>query len=357
MDNLTTSGEQTNVLVFFGQRRVGKSSLLYHLTDTPLRERFVFAFIDCQGFSDLDMGKVLYSIAERIWTGMIESNFQFVKPDLATFERDTSLALDHYLDAVEEVIGPRKVLLMFDEYEYLEYKVQDGSLSLQIFNKLRNLMQHRDRTLAFIFVGTHRLTELNEDYWSFLFNIALYHEIGPLSREEGRRLVCEPVDGYLRYDDLAVEKILRVTGSHPYFIQVTCRLVINYCNKEKRSYVTLADINEILKEAVEGSAAHVQYLFRKYANSLEQEVLALLSGVLDESKLSAGVHEILKAAEENGVQIGRKEVLSVLSTLKSKRLIREEGQKRGELFSFEIELLRIWIKEHVVLQKGILSVG
>ena len=39
---------------------------------------------------------------------------------------------------------------MFDEYEYLEYKVKDGTVSAEIFNKLINLMQHRNKSFAFV---------------------------------------------------------------------------------------------------------------------------------------------------------------------------------------------------------------
>jgi hypothetical protein len=245
---------------------------------------------------------------------------------------------------------------MFDEYEFLEYKAKDGSVSPEIFNKLRNLMQHRNKKIAFIFVGTHRLTELTEDYWSFLFNTALYHEIGPLREDEARALITEPVSGYLRYDELAIDKIIRITGMHPYFIQVTCRLIVNFCNNHRKAYVTLADINEIMKDAVEGSTAHVKYLYKDYSSEKEREILTFLSRLTDESKLFASLAEIVKYATENRFQYQKQEVQVILSNLKNKKLVREDGEYKGELFGFEFEFLRIWINSHVKIKHGYLSV-
>jgi AAA domain len=355
VDNLS-SGLQNNVLIFFGQRRVGKSSLLYRLTDSPLKEEYLFVYIDCQGFADADTARLLYRICQGIAKSAAKAGLSVEAPVLGRFIENTFLELDSYLDRIEPTLGDKKVALMFDEYEFLEYKAKDGSVSPELFNKLRNLMQHRNRRLAFIFVGTHRLTELTESYWSFLFNTALYHEIGSLNESEARALITEPVKGYLRYDNLVVDKILRVTGLHPYFIQVTCRLIVNFCNQHRKSYITLTDLNEILKEAVEGSTAHVKYLYNDFSTKPEQEMLSFLARLTDEAKLSATAQEITRFAVENKFAYDTRAVREILSALRNKKLVREEGE-RGELFGFEYEFLRIWIERHVRVQSGFVSVG
>lgn len=41
---------------------------------------------------------------------------------------------------------------------------------------MRHLMQHSEG-LSFVFVGTRHLEEMSADYWSVLFNIALYQKL------------------------------------------------------------------------------------------------------------------------------------------------------------------------------------
>jgi GTPase SAR1 family protein len=351
VDNLS-AGEQNNVLIFFGQRRIGKSSLLYRLKNSTLKADYLFVYIDCQGFADSDTGKTLYRICESIHAAASENNIYLEAPNLERFKDNTFIELDAYLDRAEKALELKTLVLMLDEYEFLEYKVKDGSLTPAIFDKLRNIMQHRNKKMTFIFVGTHRLQELTSTYWSFLFNTALYYEIGSLGEPEARALITEPVKGYLRYDELAVDKILRVTGMHPYFIQGTCRAIVNYCNRRKKNYVTLTDVNEVMREAVESSTAHVKYLYQDYANETERTVLTLLARVTDDSKLFSTATEISRFASENQFEYDPKFVQEILSGLKNKRLIREDGEQRGELFGFEYEFLRIWIKEHIKIRNG-----
>jgi ATPase domain predominantly from Archaea len=349
-------GIQNNVLIFYGQRRIGKSSILYRLKETSLKEEYLFTYIDCQGFADADTAKLLYQLCKQIYKNTKEQHIPLERPSLNSFKENGFLELDDYLDQLENVLDNKKMVLMFDEYEFLEYKVKSGSVSADIFDKLRNLMQHRNKYLAFIFVGTHRLTELTEDYWSFLFNTALYFEIGPLDRDESTRLITVPTNEYLRYDPLAIDKIIRTTGNHPYFIQVTCRLLINYCNKHEKSYATLLDINNILKEAVDGSTAHVKYLFQDCADKPEQEILTFLSRCTDESKSFASASEIIQVAKENNFKYDETHVKEMLSALKQKMLLQEDaGGSPGEFYGFTFEFLRIWIERHVKLKQGHLN--
>jgi hypothetical protein len=71
---------------------------------------------------------------------------------------------------------------MFDEFEILERKVREGDISSEVYELLRSHMQHSSH-LAFIFAGTERLHRLSQDYWSTLFNIAMFHEIGFLDNK------------------------------------------------------------------------------------------------------------------------------------------------------------------------------
>lgn len=354
LSNLS-SGTQNNILIYFGQRRIGKSSILYQLMSSSLNFEYIFVYIDCQGFADSDTARLLYRLCREIRNCLLKRQISIEEPSLDKFKENTFLELDDYLDKVEQSLAGKKVALMFDEYEFLEYKVKDGAVSPEIFNKLRNLMQHRNRNFAFIFVGTHRLTELTEDYWSFLFNIALYYEIGTLDEKDAKNLIVKPVEGYIKYDQLVIDKMLRITGNHPYFIQVLCRLLVNYCNNYSKGYVNLKDLNEVLDEAIEGSTAHVKYLFNDCSTKSEQEVLTFLSRTTDETKLSASPIEIFRLAIESGFTYDLITVQEILSGLKNKKLVRQGGEL-GDLLGFEYEFLRLWIVKHIKIQKGFINI-
>lgn len=122
---------------------------------------------------------------------------------------------------------------------------------------MRHLMQHSEG-LSFIFVGTRRLEEMSADYWSVLFNIALYERITYLSEDAAIRLITEPVAPDLVYDDLAIDKILRVTAGHPYFVQLVCYTLVQRANSERTGYVTISDVNAGLDEMLSLGEVHLR---------------------------------------------------------------------------------------------------
>ena len=56
----------TNALVLFGQRRIGKSSLLLHLEHTLPQDAFLPIFFDLQDLATRPLGQVLADLADKI---------------------------------------------------------------------------------------------------------------------------------------------------------------------------------------------------------------------------------------------------------------------------------------------------
>ena len=103
--------------------------------------------------------------------------------------------------AARRLLPPEATLLMvFDEFEGVPDRWWPTTSSHERFPHMRHLMQHSSG-LGFVFVGTRRLEEMSADYWSVLFNIALYRKIDFLSPQAVERLICGPVAPNLICDD------------------------------------------------------------------------------------------------------------------------------------------------------------
>jgi len=256
------SAAHRNNLVLIGQRRTGKSSLLKQL---PLRlgEGFLPVYLDGQALAlDPGLPAFLHAVATEISLALEERGEKISPPDLAAFaENPTAFFEKGFLSPIRRRLGGRHLLLLLDEFEELESAARRGTLDASVFPFLRHLIQHTEN-LSVIFCGTHRLEELASDYWSVLFNISLYRHIGFLSREEAVRLIQEPVAEYgMGCDDLALEKIWRVTAGHPYFLQLIGHNLVNRHNRERRSYVTVNDVNASVEEILTAGEAHFIYLW------------------------------------------------------------------------------------------------
>ncbi|HEY4724202.1 MAG TPA: AAA family ATPase, partial [Anaerolineae bacterium] len=208
---------QNNVIVLHGQRRTGKTSILYRLKDV-LAETHVCVLVDMQGKAARGTLDFLYSLADDIVYTLEDHGCTANLPPRSDFAESPEFVFrSRFLRGVYDVLpvdsnGKQKhLLLMFDEFEELQKRVEDGKLEAEIFPFLRNLMQHED-PLDFVFAGTHKLEELGAEYWSILFNIASYKKITFLTPDDARRLITEPVAPNLEYDPLAIDRIYSVTG-------------------------------------------------------------------------------------------------------------------------------------------------
>ena len=156
--------------------------------------------------------RLLYWIAAEITRALQQRGFAVQRPNAAAFKDDPyTYFRDVFIEGLWQVLPYQRVLLAFDEFEEMDARVRSGKLDADVFPYLRNLMQHTPR-LDFLFAGTYRLQQITSEYWSILFNIALFKDIGFMKPEDVEKTIRQPVKGYMFYDDLAVDKIIRITA-------------------------------------------------------------------------------------------------------------------------------------------------
>ncbi|MCB9118381.1 MAG: AAA family ATPase [Caldilineaceae bacterium] len=250
-------GSETPAVVLTGPKRMGKTSLLYRLP-AVLGEGFAPVYLDMQGMGFAGgADNLLHEVA-----GEVAQALGLEAPPAAADAHDLDFFTHDFLPRVRAALGGRRLLLLLDEFEELEQRVQRGLLPGEFFGYLRHLMQHQPQ-LAWVFVGTQALADLPAAHWDGLFSGAIHRAVGLLDDANAARLIVEPVRGFLEYDDLAIDKILRLTAGHPYFVQVLCHAVIFDANRERRTVVTAHDVEAAVPRALEMSEAHLLALWRE----------------------------------------------------------------------------------------------
>ncbi|NUM47454.1 MAG: GAF domain-containing protein, partial [Anaerolineales bacterium] len=335
-----------NNLVLIGQRRMGKTSILKQLRKR-LGAAFVPVYLDGQVMGlDPGMANFFLGLATEIMFALEDQGIDIAPPTIHDFSVSPAASFEHqFLVQVFSAIGDRALLVLFDEFEELEIAVQRGHLDASIFGFLRHLIQHTPK-LSFIFCGTHRLEELVTDYWNVLFNISLYQRIGYLSRDEATRLIQQPVEPFgMQYDDLALEKIWRVTAGHPYFLQLICHNLVNRHNRTQNNYLTVVEVNATLDEILSTGEAHFIYLWTE--SSLEERLIlvALSRSIpLTGSVQAAQLNDYLT---ERGIQIERRAVRDALYRLSLRDILKEDDTESVEepIYRWQLGLLGLWVEK------------
>ena len=265
---------QDNVIVLYGQRRTGKTSLLYALQNHLPRERYIPVFYDAEGVdSELSL---FWGLANHIYDACTEAGISLIFPKRDDYSDEASAQFEYtFLREVRSKLSHRRLLLMIDEFESLEIAVRAGHLPQAIFPFLRRLMQHQ-RQISFIFCGTHKLQEMAYEYWQIFFNAALPRRVSFLDDEATLNLIQKPVQGYFVYDELALKRLLALTGKHPFFTQLLCHHLVRVVSERRRGYVTYNEVEDMVRQVVQTGHDHLDYIWEQ-SDTAQQRLLLVLA--------------------------------------------------------------------------------
>ena len=346
----TGTEAQRNVFMLVGQRRTGKTSLLLRLEDY-LPAHLLPVYLDCQSLGVTSgMPALLQEFAWHIADALGTKGLKIQVPELEVWQKDpTRVFQREFLPAVRALLPPKTILLLvFDEFEAFESMVADGILPRTFFPYMRHLIQHI-ADLGFVFVGTRRLEEMSADYWSVLFNIALYRKIDFLTDESATRLICEPVAPHIIYDDLAIDKLLRVTAGHPYFLQLVCYTLVKQANQHGTGYVTISDVNIALDEMLQLGEVHFAYLWQR-SSQAERAVLAAAAHLMERNE-PLHPEEYVEYLASFSIELDPAEVTHALNALVERDIMREVTEEGKALYELRIGLVGLWVSQNKSLSK------
>jgi hypothetical protein len=336
------------ILILHGERRMGKTSILYQLRERPPTPQHACVFFSLELVSASSLGDLLLDMAIAIRDELTKQGVDLPEPSEENFMHNPQRAFRRFYDVVERTLGNRKLLIMIDEFDILIAKVEEGKLSPDTLNFLRGLMQHSS-TIAFLCTGAFKVREMLKDNRSVLFNIARPYKISYLNPAEAVELITKPVQDYLFYDDLVVQRILEVSACHPYFIQYICDLLVKQAQRTQKNYVFLPDINVVLQEIIQDNAGVLKNSVYEPLSKPEQKVLAALANVTDERRVYVPPEMVADKLNEYNLGVSKQELLNALHSLRERELVVEQRIGQSLTYGFKMGLIRMWICQNDVL--------
>jgi len=317
-------------ILLYGQRRMGKTSLLNFLS-ALLPDHYVPLFVDFQGPVSLatDHCRFFYSLSRAMIRKAHETR-ELTLPPLSRedLEADPFSVFDEWLDDIEACVAGRTVLLTFDEFEALEGRFNQGNLNRQaILGFFRHIIQHRLQ-FKIIIAGVHRL-EAFPDWANYLINTETV-QLSYLQESEARQLIENPVKKALRYTPDATQRILALTRCHPALVQLLCKEIVLFKNGQaahKRRWVQQDEVEAIIANSLKSGRNYFSHISNR--SPAEQALLHFLArqgegAVLTQKKLADAC-----------------QVESIEETLS--RLVQSGFIELTPLgYRFQVELIRRW---------------
>lgn len=326
---LSTPGQ--NVAVLYGQRRIGKTSILHQLPrHLPLE--FAPVYFDLQGQERRPLPHVLYDLARRI-----ARSLDLPTPTRDAFRRDGRFFQTDFLSQTLEVLGARRLVLLFDEFDVLgddPLLAEDAFQSL--FPYLQQLIQDRPQ-LGFVLVVGRRIDELPSRFGQ-IFKTAQFKPVSRLSSRDARRLVREPAQELLHYEDAAVNRILALTANHPYFTQLLCSVIFEQAQRLGSEMVTVGCVDDAIEPALERGEGGFGWMWDGLPGA-ERVILSAIASIADEMG-SVNDKQSRQILEESNVRL-----LGLELTSAPQRLLEWDILAKAEdsSFHFAIDLVRCWV--------------
>jgi photosystem II stability/assembly factor-like uncharacterized protein/tetratricopeptide (TPR) repeat protein len=339
----TFSSAYQKVIVLFGQRRVGKTSILYQLQrPSNLPEGFHPVYFNLEGRASQNLNEVLYALAEKI-----AESLNFPPVAQSEFQGDGDYFSKRFLPQAYEALQGQRLLLLFDEFDVLGEELSDETMALNTFFPYLQKRLFDEKKLVYIFVVGRRLEELTPEFLA-TFKQARTRPISFLSREDARRLIREPMLGILEYDDDSIEQILSVTACHPYLTQLVCFELVDYLDTLGKTKVMVDDVNAVIDDAIESGGSGLAWLWDGLPIA-ERFVLSAVTSVTDEKGI-ATKESINEALRRHRVQLLGIELTRAPDMLVDWGWL-EKTEERGG-YRFIVELLRRWISRKHSLENA-----
>lgn len=332
-----------NVIILYGQRRTGKTSTLYQM-HRHLGERYVSVLLDLHGLAMEGMDGFLWELASSVARALRRDyKLEIPPPSRASFQPDPrSFFENEFLNQVWRALGDRHLLLMLDEAIRLQEQVLAGKLDKQIFEYLRYLMQHYER-LNFLFALGDGLESMTKEY-SFLFSVGLYKKISFLERDAAVKLITQPALELYEVEPAARERILQITGGHPYYTQLVCHSVFQHWQHARTPAITVQDIDAVVDEAVERGLAVLKHVWED-STPAEKAILAGATAAAGADNLPVTAQDIAQTLRRHNLALPADESGQAYKSLLSRDILSGNSH-----YSFTVDLQRLWIGKYERLE-------
>ena len=343
------SSPDQNSVVLFGQRRIGKTSILLNLDSRLPSPPFVPVYFDLMDRARKPLGDVLYELAATIAQEM-----NLPQPARADFDDEGHGFRERFLPTAYAALGGQKrLVLLFDEFDVLDVTQEEQlpakAAARAFFPYLRALMTNEPR-LGFVFVVGRKAEELGIEFKA-AFKASRYYRVSVLDEESARALVVlAERDGLLHFADGAVERVLALTARHPYFTQLMCQLLFERAHQSQSAAgsvptVATADVDAVVPKVLEAGENVFEWIWDGLPLAERIIFSAIAEGTSERTLITE--ERLLAILDSHGIRMLSQQIeLTPIALIEWEMLQTTEGGYR-----FFVELMRRWVVKYKPLAK------
>ena len=329
--------QQQQIIVCYGQRRIGKSSVLRNIPRKlqDLKE-FVFVRFSLDYYSQEPLSKILADLAQQVVSDLCLDKENIKLPVITDLESDSQVFLNEFLPQVYQLIENKNIVFLLDEFDALLNN--DHPELVRHFNKSLTKIISTNNKLFFILFIEQK--SINNPKTKQIFKDVPAIEIGLLDENSTKDLIIKPAENILEYEEDAIKEIFNLSAGHPYLIQAICFSIFGKARENDNWRVNREDVEAIINKVVELAGAGLAWFWDGF--SIAEKIVF---SAIAESQETSENYLALIARLTN--ELDNKLIIETEQLLKTNGFLDETGEK------IKIELVRRWIIQHHPLKEEI----
>lgn len=330
---------EQNAITLYGQRRIGKTSILQALAQLlPQEGPYIPVYFDLQDKAAWQLEQVLEDLANTInrslklspvlWGGDIRQQFraEWLPGILQSLPVDSSL------------------VLLFDEFDVLADPAT-GQAAADFFPYLRDLL-NLDRTrLQFIFVIGRTPDDLSSIALS-VFKGTPSTRVSLLSERNTEKLArISEANHSLLWSKDAIQTVWELTHGHPFLVQSLCSQVWERSYEETNTpeQVGTEQVLAAIPATLDASRNTLEWLW----DGLSPAQRIVAAALAQAGAKAVDDIELERILREGGVRLVIRELQDAPKLLQDWDLLESDPQG----YRFRVELLRRWIEQNRPLKR------
>jgi hypothetical protein len=262
-------------VVIYGQKRVGKSSVLHHLQRALKPPVLAAKFSLLELATNLDHARFLYKIADAFFReleDLEEEGWPALdppRPQLRDFidSGDPQIYFDDYMRGIQRRMRRSaayrdwRMVLLLDEFTVLYTAIERGRLPREFMKAWKAMLE--SKLFSSAVVGNDLMPRFLKAFPNE-FQVARQEPVSYLDPGPAEALITRPVrldNEENRYRGDSVQRILELTARSPYYIQLFCNRLIQHMNTERQLLIGPADVDRVATALVSGDQALLQEQF------------------------------------------------------------------------------------------------
>jgi GTP diphosphokinase / guanosine-3',5'-bis(diphosphate) 3'-diphosphatase len=337
--------EEGHLVVLYGQKRIGKTSLLNQLADNLLAQHqdFFPVTFDVLGLSPFNTSTFLTGLAEATLEKLQKpEDRKGLKYRQRDFQEEPFKAFAEWVKRVQTRLQGKRLVFLVDEFTRAEEECQRGNIQSTFFDGLQWLTGAQN--ISFVLcVHDHIMAREDNKSWGLLQRgtpVRLDH----LDRASAERLIQQPLENIYKLEPELINRIVSLTDCHPYLIHVICHTLISQMSHIEYNYVTSNDLDVTLIEVLENAEHYFSHLSSRVSKQ-DWEILKIIAYITDQERVWATSEAIRSELKRHGYKVERMQIAKSIGDLRHAGIIEAKEAHNHAMYRIPIGLLHIWLRQ------------